>query len=273
MKFKLLSFVFAVAVFPVTSVMAQGVSEADIRVVEDKIEKAEEMIKTLTSQIEENEYKRKKDAANQDTKMTATVWDIKSEVEKIGTNLKEYSEEIVKLRNRNNEMSQQIENLKSDFAKMDEFIKTIPTKDPKSLMDGKSDMKIESDISEELLLLSKAPVDAENKKEDGESSINEVQEYDAYKQALSLYKDKNYTESAIGFADIMKKYPEGKNFHSSLFYLGKSMQKLGKVNNSCQAFANIINSKEVIDAKIKNESIAEFEKLDCKNLNNKNGKK
>lgn len=269
MNLKLLSFVFSAAFFVSSSVMAQGVSEADIRVVEDKIERAEEMIKTLTSQIEENEYKRKKDAANQDTKMSATVWDIKTEVEKIGTNLKEYSEEIVKLRNKNNEMSRQIENLKSDFAKMDEFMKTIPTKDPKSLVDGKSNTKIESDISEELLLLSKAPVVAEDKN-DADTDNTESQ---LYKQAMQNYKDGKFTESAIGFADIVKKYPEGKSFHNSLFYLGKSMQKLGKANSSCQAFANIINSKEVIDAKIKNESIAEFEKLGCKNLNNKNGKK
>ncbi len=269
MKFKLLSFVFATSVFVSSSLMAQGVSEADIRVVEDKIERAEEMIKTLTSQIEENEYKRKKDAANQDTKMSATVWDIKTEMEKIGSNLKGYSEEIVELRKRNNEISQQIETLKSDFAKMDEFMKTIPTKDPKSLVDGKSNTKIESDISEELLLLSKAPVDAENKN-DADADNTESQ---LYAQAMQKYNEAKFTESAIGFADIIKKYPEGKSFHSSLCYLGKSMQKLGKVNNSCQAFANIINSKEVIDAKIKNESIAEFEKLGCKNLNNKNGKK
>ena len=50
------------------------------------------------------------------------------------------------------------------------------------------------------------------------------------------------------------------------------MKNLDKTNNACQAFANIINSKENIDEKIKASANKEFDKLNCKNLNNSNGK-
>ena len=50
------------------------------------------------------------------------------------------------------------------------------------------------------------------------------------------------------------------------------MSELNKINNSCQAFANIINSKEEVAEKVKFRANTEFEKLNCKNLNSKNGK-
>ena len=45
------------------------------------------------------------------------------------------------------------------------------------------------------------------------------------------------------------------------------MKELEKVNSACQAFANIINSKENIDSNIKSSANKEFEKIGCKNLN------
>ena len=99
-----------------------------------------------------------------------------------------------------------------------------------------------------------------------EISPNKPQPYtddETFEMALSTYRSKNYTDSAIQFGANIKAFPNGKNFYKNLLYLGKSMQKLDNKISACTAFAKIIHSKENIEAKIKDAAERSFDKLEC----------
>ena len=81
--------------------------------------------------------------------------------------------------------------------------------------------------------------------------------------AMAVFDKKDFTESAIKFAANLKNFPEGKNFHKNLLYLGLSMTELENKNGACTAFAKIVNSKEDIEKNLVDRAVAEFDIMKC----------
>lgn len=245
-----------------SSVMAQ-VNNDTLSNIESRMDKFEELFKTLTSEMEENGYNQKQERG----KIEGLVKELDLSVKELKSSFEAYENRVKMLEVSNDLLIKKLDNIEQDILKIDDFTKTIPTKEPLSLVESKmksSPSVVSSKLEDELLVL--------NKEKDVQDDSSNVEEFDEYKQALSFYNDKSYTESAIRFAEFIKKYPDGSNFYSALLYLGLSMSELNKINNSCQAFANIINSKEEVAEKVKFRANTEFEKLNCKNLNSRNGK-
>lgn len=269
MSKKMLKFIFVFMALFVNSVMAQVDNEALLNI-ESRIEKFEELSRTLTSQMEENGYNNKV----RNEKMENLVKSIDLSVENLKKGSLEYKNRMNEIEKSNTQLQKEIEVLRKSLSNVEDFIKTIPTKEPFSLVDNKEENveNNKNEQSEELLvqnpeivkdMITDLGLSQKAPDEDLENS---------YILAKKKYEEKNFTDSAIEFADIIKKYPDSKWFHPSLLYLGLSMKELGKVNNACQAFANIINSKEEVEGNVKKSAGEEFVKLGCMNLNKKNGK-
>lgn len=260
----MVKFVFIFMLLFTSSVMAQ-VSDDALANIESRIDKFEDLLKTLTSEMEENGHNQKRESG----RVEGLVKELDLSVKELKNSLSGYENRVKMLETSNELLIKRLDSIEQDISRIDNFTKTIPTKEPLSLVESKaksSPAVVSLKLEDELLVLNK------EKEAKRENSTVAVAEYDEYKQALSFYNDKSYTESAIRFAEFIKKYPEGKHFYPALLYLGLSMSELNKINNSCQVFANIINSKEEVDSKVKFRANTEFDKLNCKNLNNRDGK-
>lgn len=271
MSKKMLKFIFVFMVLFVNSVMAQETNEALLNM-ESRVEKFEELSRTLTSQIEENNHNNKV----KNEKIEGLVKNIDVSIKNLKEDALKYENRMKEIEKSNVKLQKEMEVLRKNVENIKDFIKTIPTKEPLSLVDSKEESvdNNKNEQSEELLINAKDSEIVKDMVADlGLSQKTSDEDLEnSYLSAKKKYKEKNFTDAAIEFADIIKKYPDSKRFHSSLLYLGLSMKELGKVNNACQAFANIINSKEEVEGNIKKSAGEEFVKLGCMNLNKKNGK-
>lgn len=249
---------------------AQSDNEA-ISSIEENLVRLEEVLKNLTSKVEELNYQQKqvkKETANHIKDINLSINELREKERKREEKVKQYEEELQTLQNMTSVLKDDSSLIKKDISKLSDTVSSIATKEPVSLVDAKESKNKsdkENSIVEELLI-------ENNTSKATEKSEVDKKENDVYNNANKSFLDKNYTESAIKYAEFIKAYPESKNFHNALLNLGISMKNLNKTNNACQAFANIINSKENIDENIKASANKEFDKLNCKNLNSSNGK-
>lgn len=137
---------------------------------------------------------------------------------------------------------------------------TTPNEIPQTATENPSDL-----LLQHFNTIEQSPTDTETKGSE-QTTQNQPKPYtddETFEMAFKTYQSKNYTDSAIQFATNIKAFPNGKNFHKNLLYLGKSMNKLNNKIGACTAFAKIIHSKEDIESKIKDEAEQGFNKLEC----------
>ena len=209
------------------------------------LERIENAITSLTSQNEQNVYNQKNAKAETEVvlkDLKLQIKEVKDEQEKFAKDL--YSHKV------------EIENLKNIVAMLQERLVVLEKKQEEIVH-----KKVEEKKSEDVLA-TKNPTDllVVNKEEE---KVEKISDDDGFNLAMENFNKKDFTESAINFASNLKNFPDGKNFHKNLFYLGLSMKELDNKNGACTAFAKIINSNEQIDNELKVNASAEFEKLNC----------
>lgn len=257
----LIKFIFILFICCNFSFAAQSSNNDAIIAMEQNLVRLEEVLRDLTSKVEELGYQQKKvkeETANHIKDLNFSLKELKERNQKIEDDAEKYNNELKMLNDLTSSLKKDTSVIKKDIQELTDSLSSIATKEPVSLVDEKNQNKSANAVSEELLITN------EKKEEPVKSNANESKDFE---DAQSFYKNNNFTEAAIKYADFIKKYPESKNFYLALLHLGISMKELEKVNSACQAFANIINSKENIDSNIKSSANKEFEKIGCKNLN------
>lgn len=140
-------------------------------------------------------------------------------------------------------------------------------KNNKNNENNNKDEKEKEATKEPALIVNETNIDlliTEDKEKDENNLPKEKQDdTESFNKALENFNKKDFTKSAINFADNIKNFPDGKNFHNNLLHLGLSMKELGNKNNACTAFAKIINSNEKIEKEIKDKAQTNFNELTC----------
>lgn len=239
---KLLTFILCLTTTAVSAKpKTNSVNTEALENINTSLERLETAITTLTSQNEENSY-------NQKQTKSETIMVLKD----LQIQINDVKEEQSKLSKELNLQKIEIENLKN--------ITSMLNAKSTSTVDIQEQPKADSAPSD-LLIHEKEPVD--EKKEDGEKPQKQFTDDETFSMAKKTFNAKEYTDSAIQFAANIKAFPDGKNFHNNLLYLGLSMQNLDNKNGACTAFAKIVNSKEEIKAEVKQRAQKEFDKLNC----------
>ena len=221
----------------------QGNVEA-LENINSSLERIENAITSLTSQNEQNAYNQKNAKAEteiilKDIKLQ--IKEIRDEQEKISKDV--YAQKI------------EVENLKNIVAMLQEKLITLEKKQEKI-----EEKKVEKKHEEQPATQNPTDLLVVDKKEEKSEKISDDESFNL---ALDNFNKKDFTESAINFASNLKNFPESKNFHKNLLYLGLSMKELNNKNGACTAFAKIVNSNEQIDNDLKTKASLEFEKLEC----------
>ncbi len=71
----------------------------------------------------------------------------------------------------------------------------------------------------------------------------------AFRVGKNFYDRKLYTEAEKRFLDIVKRYPDSKHFHQSLFYLGNSYAQLGNHKHALQYYKLLLTKSKSIREK------------------------
>lgn len=215
------------------------------------LERIENAITFLTSQNEKTAYNQKQTKSE-----TTTIFkDIKLQIDEI-------KEEQAKIIHEINIHKIEIENIKNII-----FMIKDTNKNNKNNENNNEDEKEKEATKEPALIVNEINTDlliTEDKEKDENNLPKEKQDdTESFNKALENFNKKDFTKSAINFADNIKNFPDGKNFHNNLLHLGLSMKELGNKNNACTAFAKIINSNEKIEKEIKDKAQTNFNELTC----------
>ena len=215
------------------------------------LERIENAITFLTSQNEKTAYNQKQTKSE-----TTTIFkDIKLQIDEI-------KEEQAKIIHEINIHKIEIENIKNII-----FMIKDTNKNNKNNENNNKDEKEKEATKEPALIVNETNIDlliTEDKEKDENNLPKEKQDdTESFNKALENFNKKDFTKSAINFADNIKNFPDGKNFHNNLLHLGLSMKELGNKNNACTAFAKIINSNEKIEKEIKDKAQTNFNELTC----------
>lgn len=237
----MLKFVFIFMLFSFVPVSAQRVSgRANVEALENinvSLERIENAITTLTSQSEETAYNQKNSKAEADS----ILKDIKLQISELRVEQEKLSKELyaqkIETQNLNNIVAMLREKL-DESEKVKEAEKKAE-KDPEPLL-------VKTVVEEEKVVKEEKPSDDKS-----------------FDLAMAVFDKKDFTESAIKFAANLKNFPEGKNFHKNLLYLGLSMKELENKNGACTAFAKIVNSKEDIEKNLVDRAVVEFDIMKC----------
>ena len=212
------------------------------------LERIENAITFLTSQNEKTAYNQKQTKSE-----TTTIFkDIKLQIDEI-------KEEQAKIIHEINIHKIEIENIKNIIFMIKDTNKNNENnnEDEKEKEATKEPALIVNETNTDLLI-------TEDKEKDENNLPKEKQDdTESFNKALENFNKKDFTKSAINFADNIKNFPDGKNFHNNLLHLGLSMKELGNKNNACTAFAKIINSNEKIEKEIKDKAQTNFNELTC----------
>ena len=206
------------------------------------LERIENAITSLTSQSEENAYNQKQAKAEQGV----VLKDIKLQIQEVKDEQEKFSKDVYASKI-------EIENLKNIVAMLQEKISVLERQKVEEKKEPVMEEKATKNPTD-LLLVGSAKSDEKPMK---------ISDDESFKLAMENFDKKDFTESAINFAANIKNFPDGKNFHKNLLYLGLSMKNLENKNGACTAFAKIVNSSENIEKEIKDMAVKEFDLLKC----------